>query len=80
MIPAFQSTYHTLSERGQHRGSSKDDKDKYKDKVQKIRNMCTIFLKIASPIIKEFATLDETLRLFEKATGSRLHRNAELRK
>ena len=31
MIRASHSTYHTWSERGQHRGSSGDDKDKDKD-------------------------------------------------
>ena len=34
MISAFQSTFHTYSERGQHQGSSRDDKynDKYNNK------------------------------------------------
>ena len=47
MISAFQSTIHTSSERGQHWGSTGEDKyndkDKYKEKdkvkVQKILNM-----------------------------------------
>ena len=52
---AFQSTFHTSSEKGQHQGSSGDDKyndkDKYrkkykdKDKVQKIQDMYNIFEK-----------------------------------
>jgi hypothetical protein len=57
VISAFQSTFHTSSERGQHRGSSGEDKyndkdkyrdkynkyrDKHKDKVQKIQDMCYI--------------------------------------
>ena len=53
MISAFQSKFHTLSERGQHQGSCGDDKyndkDKYrkkdKDKVQKIQDMYNIFEK-----------------------------------
>ena len=53
MISSFQSTFHASSERGQHQGSSGDekynDKDKYrkkykdKDKVQKIQDMYNIF-------------------------------------
>ena len=46
MIRASQSTYHTWSERGQHRGSSGDDKDKYKDKDRSFKKKVFLYIKV----------------------------------
>jgi hypothetical protein len=45
MISAFQSTFHTSSERGQHQGSSGDDKYNDKDKYRKNTKTKTKFRK-----------------------------------
>ena len=52
MIRASQSTYHTWSERGQHQGSSGDDKDedtdthkdKYKDKDRALKKKVFLYI------------------------------------